>query len=82
VGVTAVHGENRVIEARSLLGSTWSYRKKAKILAIVKIIGDHPDPKRVDEIIVLALDLVTGTTEELIFDHKKDEFPWTNLRRM
>ncbi len=65
-----------------LLGSTWCDRKMTKILAIVKIMGGHPDLVRTDEIIVLALDLINGTTEELVFDIKKDEFPWTKLKRM
>ncbi len=71
-----------MIEERTLLGSAWCDRKKAKILVIVKIISEHPDAKRTDEIIVLALDLITGTTEELVFNVTKDEFPWTKLMRM
>lgn len=72
-----------MIETRMLLGSTWAAdRKKTMILAIVKIVGSHPDAERADEIIVLALDLIAGTTEELVFNVKKDEFPWTKLQRM
>ncbi len=65
-----------------LLGSTWSDRKNTHIIAIVKIVSEHPDKERKDEIIVLALNLLTGVTEDLVFDTKKDEFPFTKLKRM
>jgi hypothetical protein len=64
------------------VGSTWADKRRNKILVIVKVIGDHPDPKRVDDLIVLALDLCTGTTDELVFNSKEQAFTWTKLEKM
>ncbi len=65
-----------------LLGSVWLDKKKVHIVAIVKIICEHPDKARADDIVVLVLDLLTGDTKELIFNTKKDEFEWVRVRRL
>lgn len=49
---------------------------------IVRLVSDHPDKAKPDQISVLTLNLLTGETEELLYDRKLDEFPWTKLRRM
>lgn len=82
MGKTTVHAKARLIEARMLLGSVWHDKKKANVVAIVKIEREHPDPARVDDLIVLVLDLLTGETKELVFNTKKDEFEWISLRRL
>lgn len=67
-----------------ILGSTWAVKKgkTGMILTLVRLIGNHPDKNRKNEIIVLALNLISGELQEMVFNTKKDEFPFTRLRRM
>ncbi len=82
MGRATVHAKARVIEPRLFLGSVWLNKDKTTIVAIVKIVRDHPDRRRADDIVVLALDLLTGTTEERVYNVRKGEFEWMPLKRL